>query len=103
MEGLAGSMRKAGLALMSRARPGEDVVFRDLEGEIVLLNLKTGIYFGLNPMGTRIWHLLRAHESLQKVLDSLVEEYEVTKAQCEEDLLSFVAVLREKGLIELSN
>jgi len=97
------SMMKERLALTSRARPKEDVVFRDLEGEIVLLNLETGIYFGLNPLGTRIWHLIRAHRSLQQVLDSVVEEYEVTTAQCEDDLLRFVALLREKGLIELSN
>ncbi|PYO19380.1 MAG: hypothetical protein DMD85_18645 [Candidatus Rokuibacteriota bacterium] len=35
----------------------KDVVFRELEGEMVLLNLATGVYFGLDPVGTRIWTL----------------------------------------------
>jgi hypothetical protein len=41
----------------------DDVVFHDLQGELVLLNLKTGVYFGLDSVGTRIWHLIREHGS----------------------------------------
>jgi len=36
----------------------DDVLFRELDGEAVLLNLKTGIYFGLNPVATRMWQLI---------------------------------------------
>lgn len=93
---------KEGITLAPPVRINEDVVFRDLGGEIVLLNLKTGIYFGLDPVGTRIWHLIQEHRSLRKVLDALVEEYKVTEAQCAQDLLNFIALLREKGLIEIS-
>lgn len=89
------------ITLASQARLSKDVVFHDLQGEIVLLSLKTGVYFGLDPVGSRIWHLLQADPSLQRVLDSLVEEYEVTEAGCAQDLLSFVTLLREKGLVEL--
>lgn len=91
------------ITLASQARLSKDVVFHDLQGEMVLLNLKTGVYFGLDPVGSRIWHLLQAHPSLQKVLDSLVEEYDTTEAGCAQDLLSFTARLREKGLVEVSN
>ncbi len=76
-------------------------MFHDLQGELVLLNLKTGVYFGLDSVGTRIWHLLREHGSLQKVRDSLVEEYEVIEARCEHDLLNLVSLLRENGLLEV--
>ncbi len=89
------------IALTSRARVNEDVVFRDLEGEIVLLNLKSGVYFGLDPIGTRIWHLMREHRSLQEIRDALLEEYEVAKGQCEDDLLRFVGTLQERELIEV--
>jgi hypothetical protein len=90
-----------GIALTSHARVNEDVVFRDLEGELVLLNLKTGVYFGIDPIGTRIWHLMQEHRSLREIRDALLEEYEVTKRQCEDDLLRFVGLLREKDLIEV--
>ncbi len=91
------------VTLKSRVRINDDVLFRELEGELVLLNLKTGVYFGLDPVGTRIWHLIREHRSLEKVLDSLVEEHDVTEAQCARDLLSFVAMMQDKGLVEIGD
>ncbi len=91
------------ITLASRVRINEDVVFHDLQGEMVLLNLKTGVYFGLDPMGTRIWHLIHEANPLQEVLDSLLEEYEVMEAQCERELLGFVAQLRENELVEVSD
>lgn len=89
------------LALTCKARVNEDVVFRDLEGEAVLLNLNTGVYFGLDPVGTQIWHLIQADRSLREIRDALLDEYEVTKSQCEDDLLGFVGLLQEKELIEV--
>ena len=43
--------------LESRIRINDDVLFQELHGEGVLLNLKTGVYFGLDPVGRRIWQL----------------------------------------------
>ncbi len=89
------------IPLTSRVRIAEDVAFRDLQGEAVLLNLKTGVYFGLDPVGTRIWHLIREHRSLQTVLDRLVGEYDVSEGGCRQDLLRFVAALRKHALVEI--
>lgn len=96
-------MTTEGVSPTSAVRISEDVVFCDLEGESVILNLETGVYFGLDHMGTRIWHLLQEHGSLQKVLDALLEEYEVPEGQCAQDVYSFITQLREKGLIEVGN
>lgn len=41
-------------SLTSRVRIRDDVLSRDLQGEAVILNLNTGLYFGLDPVGTRI-------------------------------------------------
>jgi hypothetical protein len=95
-------MRKE-LLLTSCVRIRDDVLSHDLQGEAVILDLNTGLYFGLDPVGTRIWHLLQAHQCLQKVHGSLIDEYEVTEAQCAQDLLSFVTLMLEKGLVEVCN
>ncbi len=89
------------IALTSHAHPNDDVVFRDLQGEMVLLNLKTGVYFGLDPIGTRIWHLIQERRSLQEIRDAVTQEYDVTKDQCERDLLKFVGELRERELVDV--
>ena len=94
---------KQELSLTCRVHIPDGVLSRDLQGELVILDLKTGVYFGLDPVGTRIWHLLQEHQSLQTVLDSLVEEYEVAEAVCGHDLLGFVSKMLEKGLVEVNN
>jgi len=79
-----------------------DVVFRDLDGEAVLLNLETGTYFGLNEVGTRMWNLIQQYGALQRVFESMQEEYEVAPAVLEQDLLHLVGQLCAKGLLSVS-
>jgi len=79
-----------------------NVVSRELEGEAVILNLETGTYFGLNEVGTRAWALIQEHRSLRKVFEKLTQEYEVTPATLEGDLLRIVEELSAKGLVTVS-
>lgn len=97
-EGLATSR---GIALTARARAKDDVLFCELDGELVLLNTATGVYFGLDATGTRIWHLIQEHRSLRPVLEALVAEYDVSAARGEADLLDFVALLEEHALLDV--
>ena len=78
-----------------------DVVYRVLDEESVLLNLRNGTYFGLDPVGTRAWQLMVEHGSLARVLELLLEEYEVDRDVLERDLLSLGRRLCESGLAEV--
>jgi len=80
---------------------GEDVVSRELDGEAVILNLESGTYFGLDPVGTRIWALLQKNGSLRETFETLLQEYEVAPNRLEEDLLRLVKELHGKGLLRL--
>lgn len=91
------------LSLSSMVKIPDGIVHRDLQGELVLLSLNSGIYFGLDHLGTRIWHLLQDGRTLQQVLDTVLQEYDVPEAQCRQDLLNLLTQMREKGLIEVSN
>lgn len=90
----------APLSLSSRVRCPDHVLYRDLQDELVLLELKRGVYFGLDTVGTRIWHLLRDQRALHEVLATLVHDYDVTEAQGAEDILALVGELLEHGLVE---
>ena len=79
----------------------EDVVSRELDGEAVILNLESGTYFGLDPVGTRIWALLQKNGSLRETFETLLQEYEVAPNRLEEDLLRLVKELHGKGLLRL--
>ena len=77
----------------------DDVVFRDLGGEAVILNLATGTYFGLDAVGTRIWQLIADHGSTEKIIETLCAEYEVEEAQARQDLENLIKQLTDKGLV----
>jgi hypothetical protein len=57
------------LSVKSRVRINDDVLFQELQGERVLLNLKTGVYMGLDKVGTRVWQLMGQNEMLSGVLE----------------------------------
>lgn len=93
-------MRPA-LSLLSRLRIPEGILSHDLQGEMVILNLSTGVYFGLDPVGTRVWQLIHEHGQLQCVRDALLDEYEVAEEQCTSDLLKLATQMRENQLLEV--
>jgi hypothetical protein len=85
--------------LNSRVRIQEDVLFQELQGEAVLLNLKTGVYLGLNQVGTRIWQLLQEDGALQRVMEVMLQEYDVAQEKLQTDLLDLVGQMEKQGLL----
>jgi hypothetical protein len=81
----------------------EQVLFRELEGESVLLNIKTETYFGLDDVGTRMWHALTEHDSIQSAYETLMEEFDVEPDPLHSDLTELLENLRQHQLIEMIN
>lgn len=90
------------VSLTQSASVAPDVIFRLLDGEAVLLNLKTGNYFGLDPIGTRAWELIVEEHSLERVHSALLEEYAVDPDRLAQDLLALVEEFCEKGLVQVA-
>jgi hypothetical protein len=82
-------------------RFADDVVFRELDGEAVLLDLDSGTYFGLDAVGTRIWLFCRERGSLRSVWEAMQEEFDAPADVLEADLLAFVDELSSRGLLTL--
>ena len=87
------------LSLNTRVRWAEDVLYRNLSGEAVLLSLASSTYFGLDLVGTRIWELIGEHALLSTVLELIRDEYDVDGAKAREDLLALVDELVARGLV----
>ena len=81
-------------------RVSDDVVFRDLAGEAVILNLDSGMYFGLNEVGTRFWHLLSEYGSTEQAIATLLTEYEVEEGCLRRDIEALVQQLLDKSLVQ---
>ena len=73
----------------------------DLDDEAAILNLKTGVYFGLNEVGAWIWKLIQQPRSVAEVRAALLDEFEVTPEQGEADLQALLRELAQHQLIEI--
>ncbi len=81
----------------------KDQVSCDLAGEAAILNIKNGVYYGLDPVGARIWKLIQQARSVDEVREALVDEYEVEPERCEQDLITLLEKLLAEGLIEVKD
>jgi hypothetical protein len=80
-------------------RMSDAVVFRELDGEAVLLNLDSGLYFGLDAIGTRIWQLVGERGRLEPVVQTLLQEYDVPADVLQADVERLIGRLVENGLL----
>ena len=75
------------------------VMSRLVGDETVLLDLSSGLYFGLDGVGKRIWESLAEHQSLGDAVAVIVAEYDVDEAQAQADVVAFVSDLVARGLL----
>ncbi len=80
-------------------RLSPDVVFRELEGEAVILDLASGRYFGLNAVGTRIWTLLDTGTPIERIVGTIAGEYDADPEQIARDVNTLIDELLARGLI----
>lgn len=83
--------------------PAQNQVSCKLEDESVILNLNTGVYYGLDPIGARIWHLIQEPKTLLEIQDILLSEYEVEADTCRNDLVTLIQEMAEQKLVEVTN
>lgn len=75
----------------------------DLAGEVVILGLKDGVYYELNKVGACIWRLIQQPRSVQSIIDTILEEYDVPAEECTADVLALAENLAKSGLIEIQS
>lgn len=76
-----------------------DATSRALGPDVVILDLASGTYFGLDPVGARVWQLLSDGKTIAEVYDVVLSEFDVSGDVLEQDVLNFVSDLEQKHLI----
>jgi hypothetical protein len=79
----------------------KDQISCDLEGEAAILNLKSGTYFGLDPVGATIWSLIVQPRRVAEIRNALIEQFDVEAERCSRDLLQLLGELQAHGLIQV--
>ena len=85
--------------MQARFRPADDVVFRTIDGEAVILSIGSGLYFGLTPVGTRIWELIDEGRAVGEILATLRLEYDVAEDEMRRDIEALVSELAARRLV----
>ena len=90
------------ISFQDRVALPQDVLLSGVQGESVLLNLKSERYFGLDEVGTRMLSVLTESKSVQAAYETLLKEYEVDSEALRQDLTTLVDKLIEQGLMEVT-
>jgi hypothetical protein len=81
----------------------KDVVWTKLGDEVAILNSQTGSYFGLDPVGSRIWCLVAEGRGTEEVVMTLLSEYGVDEQRVRTDLQELMEQLASRALVKISN
>jgi hypothetical protein len=92
-------MRKVVLTLDSVVQRNPKLVASQMDGEVVMMSIDDGAYYGLDEIGSRIWELMEIPVKVNSILVSLLEEFEVEKEECVTDTLEFLNDLMDKNLL----
>ena len=79
----------------------KEVVWTKLGEEVAILNSETGTYFGLDPVGSRIWCLMAEGHPIDEVVSKLLLEYQVDEARVRSDLRDLIRELEERALVKV--
>jgi hypothetical protein len=94
-------MPDSALEPQMQVRRIDDVLDVDMDGELVMMNIEQGRYFGLNQTGTRIWTLLAQPVVISDLCDKLMAEFNVPQKQCEQEVLVYLENLLTRGLLQV--
>ena len=78
-------------------------VSSDLGGEVAILDLDAGMYYGMDEVGARIWELVQEPRLVEEIQAVILDEYEVDPATGKRDVLVLLQQLTDKGLVEVKD
>ena len=76
----------------------EGLITADMDGETVMMDIETGKYYNLGRTGGDIWKSLENHHTVDRIVDEMMEIYDVERAECEKETKSFLTQLIDAGL-----
>lgn len=83
-------------------RRNPDLLSVDMDGDLVMMSIETGSYFGVSGIGPFIWELIETPRGIAEMVDAICGEFEVDPETASADLAGFLGQLSDNGMIEVS-
>jgi len=89
------------LTPQTRVRRIDNVLDTEIDDQTVMMDIEKGSYLGLNRTGSRIWSLLAEAIAISELCDRLTAEFDVSREQCEQQVMDFLGSLLDRGLLQV--
>jgi hypothetical protein len=91
------------LNLTSTISKRAELLSSEIDGEVVMMNIETGRYIGMNPVGSEVWKILeQGPSSIHRICKELLLNFKVDQSTCEQEVLSFCTQMLKENLIQLN-
>uniref|UniRef100_UPI004056AC2B PqqD family peptide modification chaperone n=1 Tax=Candidatus Electrothrix sp. TaxID=2170559 RepID=UPI004056AC2B len=77
-----------------------DQEFTMIDDEVVMLSLKNGEYYALDPVGSRIWEILKEPVEVRLLVRQLINEFDVNEVVCKQETIQYLSELKNKDLLK---
>jgi hypothetical protein len=91
------------LSLASRVCVSREQISSQLSGDVVILDLKGGVYHGLEGTGAWIWNQIQQPKAVGQIIDAMLAEYDVEPERCRRDIVALLGELARNGLVEVTD
>jgi len=88
------------LNLESRIQRSSEPMQARLDDELVMMSVERGSYYGLDPVGSKIWELLEEPLTVSELVSKLVDIYDVDQSVCERETIEFLESMQDEKLVE---
>lgn len=78
----------------------EDIVTADLDGNVVMMSVENGKYYGMDEIATAIWKNIEQPIRVEQLVHILMDEFDVSEEQCQKDVITFLTKLYNEILIK---
>lgn len=94
-------MAELSLTAETLIQRSEEVVHSTIDGEVVMMSVEQGSYYGLDAIGSRIWNLLERPAKVGDLCQALMKEFEVDEARCFQDVAAFLKAIGKQKIIAI--
>ena len=86
---------------LTKIQQAPGVLFNQVDDDLVMMDIKSGNYFGINPVGAEIWNKMEEPITVQEIINQLLAEYDIDEETCRKETLTFIQQTLERGFLKV--
>lgn len=87
--------------LQSIIARNQEIIHNDIDGEVVIMSIAKNNFYGIDKIGSHIWELLENSRSVEEIITTMMQNYEVERETCEKDVIDFLDEALKNELITI--